>query len=488
MFADSGLTFTGSAVCTPSAAGEEDPDTFTVTYTDGVDGEELFADQITGNLSAGAETPVFNGTPTRTGYTFAGWSPTVSATVTGSVTYTATWTPLQYTITFNTDGGNDIDPITLGVGTPIVAPTVPTKDGFIFVGWDTPLPETMPAEDLTFTALWEDENTHVHEDVDNEWESDGTYHWHTCRCTLIFDKVECSGGTATCTDKPVCSVCENEYGTELGHDYADATCTAPKTCKRDGCGHTDGEALGHSFTQATCTAPKTCTRDGCGHTEGVALGHNYSAATCTAPKTCQRAGCGHTDGEALGHDFSEATCTAPKTCQRDGCGTTEGEALGHDLTAATCTEAAKCKRADCGLTEGKPLGHDFADATCTETKKCKRAGCGVTDGLPLGHLHSETYTTSETEHWNQCVDCDDKINVAAHSDADGDGKCDVCAYDPDGASGGNSGGGAGLSSGAIIGIAGGSAAVVGIGGFSLVWFVIKKKKWSDLISLFKKTK
>ena len=65
--------------------------TFTVTYTDGVDSVEVFADQITENLELGAATPPFNGTPTRNGYTFAGWEPTVAATVTGDATYTALW-------------------------------------------------------------------------------------------------------------------------------------------------------------------------------------------------------------------------------------------------------------------------------------------------------------------------------------------------------------------------------------------------------------
>ena len=44
----------------------------------------------------------------------------------------------------------------------------------------------------------------------------------------------------------------------------------------------------------------------------------------------------------------------------------------------------------------------------------------------------------------------------------------------------------GLSGGAIAGIAVGSVAVAGLGGFSLFWFVIKKKKFADLIALFKK--
>ena len=68
---------------------------YTVTYTDGVDGEEVFADQVYSDLRKDSATPVFNGTPTRTGYTFAGWEPEVAATVTQTVTYVAKWTPVK---------------------------------------------------------------------------------------------------------------------------------------------------------------------------------------------------------------------------------------------------------------------------------------------------------------------------------------------------------------------------------------------------------
>ena len=65
--------------------------TYTVTYTDGVDDEVIFEDQVTTDLSDGDATPAFNGTPARDGYTFKGWSPAIAETVTDNVTYTAQW-------------------------------------------------------------------------------------------------------------------------------------------------------------------------------------------------------------------------------------------------------------------------------------------------------------------------------------------------------------------------------------------------------------
>ena len=80
---------------------DEDEEKYIVTYTDGVDGEEVFADQVYDNLLSGTATPAFNGTPTRDGYVFTGWEPEVADTVTGNATYVAQWkarTDLSYTV------------------------------------------------------------------------------------------------------------------------------------------------------------------------------------------------------------------------------------------------------------------------------------------------------------------------------------------------------------------------------------------------------
>ncbi len=54
--------------------------------------------------------------------------------------------------------------------------------------------------------------TGAHVDANGQWESNGTQHFHTCVCGTEFDKTNHSGGTATCKDKAICSICENEYG------------------------------------------------------------------------------------------------------------------------------------------------------------------------------------------------------------------------------------------------------------------------------------
>ena len=93
--------------------------------------------------------------PTKTGYTFAGWTPAIPATMPAeNMTIKAKWTMNQYTLTFDTNGGSTIAPITQDYGTAITAPADPTKTGYTFAGWTPAIPTTMPAENLTVTAQW----------------------------------------------------------------------------------------------------------------------------------------------------------------------------------------------------------------------------------------------------------------------------------------------------------------------------------------------
>ena len=128
----------------------------------------------------------------------------------------------------------------------------------------------------------------------------------------------------------------------------------------------------------------------------------------------------------------------------------------------------------------------------------------IWEDIPEQHVHSHgsEWKTDEGEHWNECA-CGDKANKAAHTDSNNDGKCDTCEYQmsttPDNPDNPNntpdnpnntpddpSDDKDGLGAGAIVGIVIGSVAVVGIGGFALFWFVIKKKSFADLIAIFKK--
>ena len=130
--------------------------TYTVTYTDGVNGE-AFADQAYTAKYEDA-TPAFEGTPARAGYKFLGWEPTVAETVTENVTYVAQWEKL-YTVTytdgvdgkaFKDDVHSDLEKDT---PTPAFSGDTPTRKGFVFDGWNPEVAETV-TDNATYTAQW----------------------------------------------------------------------------------------------------------------------------------------------------------------------------------------------------------------------------------------------------------------------------------------------------------------------------------------------
>ncbi|WP_346707179.1 InlB B-repeat-containing protein [Massilistercora timonensis] len=143
----------------------------TVTYTDGVENEEIFADQVTENIPVGTATPEFNGTPKRDGYVFTGWTPEVAETVTASAVYTAVWSEdangngvaddneKKYTVTY-TDGVENeeifadqvTENILSGTATPEFNGT-PKRDGYEFTGWTPEVAKTVTG-DAVYTAEW----------------------------------------------------------------------------------------------------------------------------------------------------------------------------------------------------------------------------------------------------------------------------------------------------------------------------------------------
>ncbi|MGI6493366.1 MAG: leucine-rich repeat protein [Candidatus Methanomethylophilaceae archaeon] len=125
---------------------------YTITWS--VDGVTTTTQADHGTMPAYAGTPAKAATPEYT-YAFAGWTPGL-VEATADTTYTAefTATPVDYTITFDSDGGSAVGAMTVAFGAAVTAPTAPTKTGYAFSGWSPALPATMPAENRTVTAIW----------------------------------------------------------------------------------------------------------------------------------------------------------------------------------------------------------------------------------------------------------------------------------------------------------------------------------------------
>ena len=278
---------------------------------------------------------------------------------------------------------------------------------------------------------------------------DEAQHWMKCsRCDAIDagTKADHSGGAPTCTEQAVCTVCGQPYGNALGHDWADATCTEPKTCRRDGCGATEGGPLGHDwaaeFTEDTPAACETagskskhCSR--CDEvtevTEIPALGHGWASDWTSDADNhwhkCSR--CDAIDGKAA-HEWNSGEITTPAACGTAGgktytcsvCAATKEEtidALGHDFTVREYDEAQhwmKCSR--CGETDARE-NHSGGAASCTEKAVC--AVCGQSYGNALGHDWAAEFTVdtaaacetagSKSKHCSRCEAVTDVTEIPA---------------------------------------------------------------------------
>ncbi len=263
--------------------------------------------------------------------------------------------------------------------------------------------------------------------ADSSWKNDDTNHWNACIADggTCAEKLNSASHTfekdtidATCTESGLitetCTVCGFEKTTDipvLEHEFAEATCTLPKSCKD--CGLVEGEALGHSGGEATCEAQAIC--DTCNQPYGGWGDHVGGKATCRSKAICSV--CRASYGALGDHEFADATCQAPKTCNL--CGETEGDIVGHSGGAATCTEPAKCDF--CNEAYGEALGHKGGEATCTE-----KAVCEVCNE-PYGGYKHQGGTATCTEK-AICEICSKPYGNTLSHNSDG-GKCTVCGSD-----------------------------------------------------------
>ena len=258
---------------TPEAGGTTPAEKYTVTYTDGVDGEEIFKDQVY-TVEFGKATPAFNGTPARDGYKFTGWTPTVADTVTRNATYTAQWeklTPAEtFTVTYTDGVGNEeifkdqVYTVEFGKATPAFNGT-PARDGYKFTGWTPTVADTV-TRNATYTAQWEkltpaETFTVTYTDgVDNEEIfKDQTYTVESGKATPAFNGTPTRKGYTFAGWKPAVAATVTSNATYEATWKSDSATTTPSDNKPS-TGETTSPNTGNGTTSpktGETTSPKT---------------------------------------------------------------------------------------------------------------------------------------------------------------------------------------------------------------------------------------
>ena len=308
---------------------------------------------------------------------------------------------------------------------------------------------------------------HYEHTADSEWHNsaDGTYHYHKCTqsgCSVILDKANHSGGTATCENKAVCSVCGAEYGEKLGHDWgevkytwtSDNTCKAERVCKHDST-HIESEtvtATGTTITAATCKEKGKM---------------KYTATFVNTAFAMQE--------REVDIDFAPHTFGAWK-----------------DEIPATTEDFGKKGHKDCDFC-GKHFDKDGNEITELRIAKIGTHNV-IVNGESKFYAHGESVTVTaedkEGKVFNGWQDASGKIVSTEKSYTfTVNGETTLTAVYGDKTSGGGEitppAKKDGLSGGQIAGIVIGSVLLAGIGGFAVLWFAVKKKSFADLIAAIK---
>ena len=365
---------------------------YTITFdTDGGSAIEPITQDYGTQITAPAD-------PTREGYTFIGWDKAIPATMpAGDMTIKAQWRINQYTITFDTDGGSEIAPITQDYGTAITAPADPTRGGYTFIGWDKAIPATMPAENMTITAKWKDSEKPTGEIKisENSWKAFlnnitfGLFFKDTQTVTINatdnsggavtveyllsnkeLTKAALDGMTFTAYTAPFSIAPDNEYiiyvkltDAEGNTDYIcsagivlDGTSPVIKGIEN---GKTYCEAqtvtINEKYVDTVTVNGTAVTLDeNGGFTLAPANGGQRIVVTDKAGNTAEMTVTVN-DGHTYGEWTSNGDGTHTRRCTVDGC--TGSETKDCSGGTATCTEKAKCSACGAGYGDLNPAHH-----------------------------------------------------------------------------------------------------------------------------------
>lgn len=306
----------------------------------------------------------------------------------------------------------------------LIKPDDPVRAGWTLAGW---------YKESTLTTPWNFETDTVRVDSQKynflqlyaKWacagdidENPADHKCDTCGETIS----SCSGGSATCIARPVCSVCGESYGEvdDSVHMNTQKVEEVPATCTTDGCiAHWHCNDCGHDFLDEDCTEPAGDMT--------IPAAHKWQDATCRLSKTC--GDCGATEGEPDPANHEQEAAWTMLDAQHHKqhyacCDTWTGESEKHDWQ--TDSEGNTCCRTcGYGCKHSETETRDEKDATCTAEGYtgdlyCEFCGKLLESGQPIDKLpHSDV---EPKDH--KCDACD--TEMGEHEAAKGSHDCEYC--------------------------------------------------------------
>ena len=309
-------------------------------------------------------------------------------------------------------------------------------------------------------------------------ENDADEHLTTHLCCGGTENQAHTGGVATCATLAKCEKCQASYGELDGDNHEGTSVCLPSedSTEEHGISYSccnESWTENHSGGKATCVELAVCKLCGSSYGEIDAQNHANDRYTYLVREdnpsmhdmfhSC----CNLYIGKTY-HSGGMATCLSPACCIHCGTsyGNTDYSIHESDQFVYFANGASHIKAYSCCSEEITAEEHSTTAATCMHGTLCEL--CGYEQGEKTDHVYDN--------------DCDYICNVCEavtraasfHSDKSNDGACDVCGAEVARKK---------LSGGAVSAIVVGSVTVAGVGGFSLFWFVIKKKSWAELLKL-----
>ena len=267
------------------------------------------------------------------------------------------------------------------------------------------------------TTTWTSDTKGNHK-METTWTTENGKHFHKCSvagCTYVEDEANCSGGTATCTAKAVCSTCNKTYGEMLDHDlthYAKnaADHTKPGNIEYwqcDDCNKYFSDASANTeitkaqtvIAQIPHSHSTTWSKNASQHWNECSCGdkinvydHNYDNTCDTTCNTCGYVRTiTHTWMTNLSYNATQHW-TECSVCHE------KKETENHHGGTANCQNKAVCD--DCGQAYGSLTGCDFT-AEKAESKylvsaaTCKDAAVYYKSCTVCGKAGTATFTTAK---------------------------------------------------------------------------------------------